>query len=300
MGGIIRRRELLAGMGHFEPVTYDLSVEIPNPSRIHIGDTLLAPFRASAYEIQLPKGNYKFELWAANGGGSYGGAGGYSIGSWHTNSQKAIYLYTGKTGGTGVGVRAFPDGGAATASGSNYSYGGGGSTSVRIGQDSLYSRLIVAGAGGGGYSSANAGGAGGGTSGGQGTCTTTSARAGGGTQTAGGAGGAATNPGDAGTFGQGGNARQTSSGTYRSGGGGGGWYGGGGGGTQSSSGGQSGGGGGSGYVYTAATAVNYPAGCLLTSADYLTDAATYQGGSIPAGSEKPVAGNNGYIRITVL
>lgn len=54
-------------------------------------------------------------------------------------------------------------------------------------------------------------------------------------------------------------------------GGGGGWYGGGG----STWG--SGGGGGSGYVYTSATASQYPSGCKLTSAYYLTDASTTPG-----------------------
>lgn len=53
-------------------------------------------------------------------------------------------------------------------------------------------------------------------------------------------------------------------------GGGGGWYGG----TGSNG---SGGSGGSGYVYTAATASQYPSGCLLNSSYYLTDASTTAG-----------------------
>ena len=51
-----------------------------------------------------------------------------------------------------------------------------------------------------------------------------------------------------------------------------------------------GGGGGSGYVYTSATASQYPAGCLLDSRYYLTGASTTAG----------VNSGNGKAKITLV
>ena len=148
---------------------------------------------------------------------------------------------------------------------STYTYGqaGGGATDIRIGQNNLYARVIVAG-GGSGSNNRISGYAGGGTSG----VTGQSGYAG--TQTSAGSGG---------SFGQGGSA-STSGNNYKYGasGGGGGFYGGGA--TTSYSDSTNYDkytGGGSGYVYTNATASSYPSGCLLNSTYYLTASSTTQG-----------------------
>ena len=146
-----------------------------------------------------------------------------------------------------------------------YTYGqaGGGATDIRIGQNSLYARVIVAG-GGSGSNNRISGYAGGGLSG----VTGQSGYAG--TQTSAGSGG---------SFGQGGSAT-TSGSNYRYGasGGGGGFYGGGAGTSYSDSTNYDKySGGGSGYVYTQATASSYPSGCLLNSTYYLTASSTTEG-----------------------
>ena len=148
---------------------------------------------------------------------------------------------------------------------STYTYGqaGGGATDIRIGQNSLYARVIVAG-GGSGSNNRTSGYAGGGTSG----VTGQSGYAG--TQTSAGSGG---------SFGQGGSAT-TSGNNYKYGasGGGGGFYGGGAGTSYSDSTNYDKySGGGSGYVYTSSTASSYPSGCLLNSTYYLTAASTTEG-----------------------
>ena len=148
-----------------------------------------------------------------------------------------------------------------------YGQGGGGGSDIRIGTDSLYARVIVAGGGGGSASvDAKTTKCGGGLSG-------SSPRSGyGATQTTGGSSG------NKGTFGQGANTTTSSTNyKYGSGGGGGGWYGGAAANSASDSSadtyrGRNGGG--SGYVYTESTAANYPSGCLLTSKYYLIDAST--------------------------
>ena len=164
--------------------------------------------------------------------------------------------------------------------------GGGGSSDIRIGTDSLYARVIVAGGGGGGGEDNETGGYGGGETGG------TSGSGTPGSQTA-----------PSGYFGIGGHT------SYDGGGGGGGWYG------AYPAGGQttpatgssgsdtSGSPGGSGYVYTSATASNYPSGCLLNSSYYLSAAKTIAGNTSftsPTGSSETGHSGNGYCRITVI
>ncbi len=107
---------------------------------------------------------------------------------------------------------------------------------------------------------------------------------GGGTATQGGSGNST------GTFGSGGsNGRHAA-------GGGGGWYGGG-----SSY--PAAGGGGSGYVYTSASVINYPTGCLLNGSFYLTNAQTIAGNQsfpAPSGGNETGHSGNGYARITLV
>ena len=243
---------------------------------------------AKMTQITLKAGTYLLQAWGAQGGAynSYvGGKGGYSKGTLTLSEDTTAFVYVG--GYPGTAKTAGFNGGSGT---NNYGGGGGGASDIRLGTDSLYARVIVAGGGGGaGYKSAT-GGAGGGTSGVAGSGTGTYAHGGGGTQTS---GGTSANTSGAGTFGTGGGSTSISGG-----GGGGGWYGGG----HGQSGSQdSAGGGGSGYVYTVDTASNCPTGCLLNSSYYLTNAATYGGNTSFTdfnGSTVTGRSGNGAVKIT--
>lgn len=241
------------------------------------------------------RGTHTLTVWGAQGGNT-GGKGGYSTGIVNLNENMNLYIYVGGQGSRGS-TGGFNGGGTTGSKGGT----GGGASDIRIGTDSLYARVIVAGGGGGkGQDNCAAGGVGGGTTGGgsasQGSCGT---QAGGGTQTAGGAKGiySSTYGANTGAFGKGGNASSGSSGYYIGGGGGGGWYGGGAG---TTAGWSNGGGGGSGYVYTSSTSSNYPSGCLLNNSYYLTNASTTAGSSsFPGTSSSSETGHsgNGYARI---
>ena len=289
--------------------TYDLTTT--TPTKIKTGDILNCPYSGSAKSITLPKGTYKLEVWGAQGGyrtASYGGKGGYSVGTITLSEQKTVYLYAGGSGTTGGKSGGFNGGGK------NYSYaGGGGGSDIRIGQDSLYARVIVAGGGGGQgrTGSSHVGGAGGGTAGqtyqGSGFGTNN----GPGNTTYSGSSSSTTassqsttctkNTDIYGGFGFGGNGVYRSSGYGGSGGGG--WYGGSGTYPDSSGDDDKAGAGGSGYVYTSSTASNYPSGCLLDSSMYLTNASTTAGNSSitsPTGASETGHIGNGYCRITVI
>ena len=223
-----------------------------------------------------------------------GGLGGYSTGILSLSAPTSIYLYTGGQGNYSnnsekgkVVSGGFNGGGSSRIRWFTSAYtsggGGGGASDIRIGQDSLYARVIVAGGGGGGAGDSNA-----------------SIKQGGGltgnsaveeykaTQTK-----AGTN----GSFGQGADASGSANYNYGPGGGGGGWYGGGASTNVSNSSAdcRTYNGGGSGYVYTSSTASNYPSGCLLNNNYYLTNASTTIGYS-----KTNPGGAQGYIRITVL
>ena len=231
-----------------------------------------------------------------------GGYGGYSEGVLALTEQTTLYLYTGGMGGTSTSTTqgevisgGFNGGGKGkvryytkryTSSG-----GGGGASDIRIGQDSLYARVIVAGGGGGSaaddaiYTKA-----GGGITSGSAVAdyqaTWTSA-------------------GTNGSFGQGADTGMASAYNYGPGGGGGGWYGGGSSANLSDS--DSNyriyNGGGSGYVYTSDTASNYPSGCLLNSGYYLSNTSTVKGSSniiLTDGTTGHGSIGNGYIKLTFL
>ena len=226
--------------------------------------------------IAKSDGYYNLEVWGAQGGNyntTYvGGLGGYSKGIVHLTKGTTLYVCVGGQPQTVTTASvAVPGGFNGGGNGFNraysgtYTYGqaGGGATDIRIGQNSLYARVIVAG-GGSGSNNRISGYAGGGLSG----VTGQSGYAG--TQTSAGTGG---------SFGQGGSAT-TSGSNYRYGasGGGGGFYGGGAGTSYSDSTNYDKyTGGGSGYVYTLSTASSYPSGCLLNSNYYLASASTTQG-----------------------
>lgn len=262
-------------------------------------------YTGSVQTATLIPGTYKLECWGGQGGSynSYiGGYGGYSKGTITLTKATTVYISVGGAGSSSSTAAGFNGGGTGISSGR----GGGGATDVRIGQNSLYSRVIVAGGGGGaGVTSANANpcGCGGGEYGGDGyynnttgSYTTGQNRSGGSaSQTA---GGITWNTGAQATFGQGGKASG-----YSCGGGGGGWYGGGGAYDSDSDSDGRWGGGGSGYVYTSSTAKNYPNGCLLNSTYYLTNAQTIAGNTSftsPTGSAETGHTGNGFCRITNL
>lgn len=242
--------------------------------------------------VTLKPGRYKLECWGAQGGyrssSSYGGLGGYSVGEISLEKQTTLYVYVGGSGNTGKTNGGFNGGGARAT----YN-GGGGATDIRVGTDSLYARVIVAGGGGSDGATNKNGMYGGGETGGTATQNYGSG-GGGGTQTAGGTGGS----GNAGTFGQGGEGKAASNGY--AGAGGGGWYGGGGSYPDSSGDDDRGGGGGSGFVWTGK---NAPSGYLLGSAYFLTNASTKAGNTsftAPGGSSETGHSGDGYARITCL
>ena len=262
-------------------------------------------YTGSTQSKTLKPGTYTIECWGGQGGtysGYIGGYGGYSKGTITLTKTTTVYVSVGGAGSSSSTAAGFNGGGTGISSGR----GGGGATDVRIGQNSLYSRVIVAGGGGGaGVTSANANpcGCGGGEYGGDGyynnttgSYTTGQNRSGGSaSQTA---GGITWSTGTQATFGQGGNASG-----YSCGGGGGGWYGGGGAYDSDSDSDGRWGGGGSGYVYTSSTAKNYPNGCLLNSTHYLTNAQTIAGNTSftsPTGSAETGHTGNGFCRITNL
>ncbi len=226
--------------------------------------------------IAKSDGYYNLEVWGAQGGNyntTYvGGLGGYSKGIVHLTKGTTLYVCVGGQPQTVTTTKtAVPGGFNGGGNGFNrdysstYTYGqaGGGATDIRIGENSLYARVIVAG-GGSGSNNRISGYAGGGLSG----ITGQSGYAG--TQTSAGTGG---------SFGQGGSAT-TSGNNYKYGasGGGGGFYGGGAIASYSDSTNYDKySGGGSGYVYTSSTASSYPSGCLLNSNNYLLKASTTQG-----------------------
>ncbi len=262
-------------------------------------------------------GNYKLEVWGAQGGGAhqkanaelgYGGKGGYSTGIVHLNEGEKLYIYVGGEGTYCATARCTAPGGY-NGGGSGYKVSsgaidlaasGGGATDIRLikgvwdAEVSLKSRLIVAGGGGGGgmdgnreYDGIERGGDGGGFSGIVGSVETGNP----GTQTSGwafGKGFAATSS----------NLNYTST-AYGGPGAGGGWYGG----YHARSGkGWEGAGGGSGFIWTNDSVTSVPTGYNVDSKYYLKDAKTIAGNtSMPdyTGTGTMTGnGGNGYAKIT--
>ena len=210
-------------------------------------------------EFTVPyDGNYRLEVWGAQGGmvvgGANGGYGGYSIGSIHLNKNQTLYINVGGKGNNNpkvanniVAKGGYNGGGDAGSDGYTSWSAGGGATHIALVSGKLSTLeshkndnkiLIVAGAGGGSgwfpyfdYE-ANAGGSGGGYIGGNGTGKWYGV---GGNQNTGGHATGTSDEGQnskiqSGTFGQGSsyfNYSTSSSPTPRGGGGGGGYYGGG-------------------------------------------------------------------------
>lgn len=275
-------------------------------------DVIDFDYTGAVQSVTLNAGTYTLECWGAQGGyrssSSYGGAGGYSIGTLSLSSKTTLYIYVGGSGNsvTSANSSGYYPGGFNGGGYRNTYKGGGGATDIRIGTDSLYSRVIVAGGGGSDGSSSQSGGYAGGTSGARGSFCYGSYGYGG-NQTATysslnaiASQGTNNNSSDcAAGFGFGGFGCYSSSGY--GGAGGGGWYGGQGTYPDGSGDDDGGGGGGSGYVYTSSTAKNYPQGCLLNSSYYLTDAQTIAGNQVftsPEGTSETGHSGNGFCRIT--
>ena len=216
-------------------------------------------YTGSVQTVTLKAGTHKLEVWGAQGGSYntsyYGGKGGYSYGTLTLTEDATAYINIGgqggsvsssTTGGTGGNNGGGTGGNGSSSSKGIAGSGGGGATDIRLKQDNLYARVIVAGGGGGAggagqnggsslaESTASIGGIGGGTSGITGKNSGQSTYGG----KAGGAG-TATTAGTAGSVST--STTSSTDNTYCAGGGGGaggGWYGGGGGGggslTQSS------------------------------------------------------------------
>ena len=274
---------------------------------LNIGDVLDFSYNGASYELTLPKGIYKLECWGAQGGnyGTYkGGNGGYSVGLLKLDKTTTLYTYTGGQGSSLDTVGGFNGGGT----GYGTARGGGGASDIRIGTDSLYARVIVAGGGGGSGTRVSGGGkgAGGGIVGLDGYANNplqvgAHYSGGGGTQTDAGIGYNSVLA-TKGAFGQGGNGKGSSAAYFGSGGGSG-WYGGGGAYNNDTSYVTTSGGGGSGYVYTSVTMNNYPTNGLLNSSYYLIDAKTINGATSftsPTGTAETGHSGDGYIRITVM
>ncbi len=280
---------------------------------IKAGDILNYDYTGAVQTVTLPKGTYKLECWGAMGGyrssATYAGKGGYSVGTLTLSSSTILYIYAGGAGNSITpSTTVYP--GGFNGGGYRYTYyGGGGASDIRIGEDSLYARVIVAGGGGSDGATNKKGMYGGGTSGGAAT-ENYGSYGHGGTQT--GFTNSSVTPlktqpvinnssNYPGGFGFGGFGIYRSSGY--GGAGGGGWYGGCGSYPDGSGDDDRGGGGGSGYVYTASTASSYPSGCLLNESFYLTDASMIAGNSTitsPAGASETGHSGNGYVRITVI
>ena len=292
--------------------TYDLT-SVSMPDKLVTGDILNCPYSGRKISITLPPGKYKLECWGAQGGyrssSTYGGKGGYAVGTLELSNLIDVFLYAGGAGGYSNDTGGDKAGGF-NGGGYRYGYpGGGGASDIRLVMDTLYARVIVAGGGGSDGKSSNAGGAAGvsassgyGSGGTMGNTTysgssvsTTATQ-----QSKTGLSSSDTTK-TYGGFGFGG------AGLYRSSGyggaGGGGWYGGQGTLPDTSVDDDRGGGGGSSYVYTTSTASQYPSGCLLTANCYLLNASTKAGNtSFTDYSGSTVTGHsgNGAVRITVI
>lgn len=171
------------------------------------GDVLTLDYTGGVQVFTAPKkGIYKLEVWGAQGGGDYGGKGGYSYGHALLEKGAAVYVCCGQAGKSWSTATTYNGGGGTTAKYLDLTEhykpttsgpSGGGATHMAtmdgtlaaIGEGNLASVLLVAGGGGGRDApvswdtSTATGGSGGGASGG--SSTKGSYTAAGGTQTGG-------------------------------------------------------------------------------------------------------------------
>lgn len=129
-----------------------------------VGKTWIFDYTGGEQEFIIPcSGNYKIELWGAQGGsmsGYTGGKGAYTAGSVHLNQNSNIYIYIGGAGSDTDYSGSYNGGGIILDGQIIFGKNGGGSTDIRLidGQwndfNSLKSRIMVA-AGGGGANNRN-------------------------------------------------------------------------------------------------------------------------------------------------
>ena len=112
-------------------------------------------YTGSVQETTLMPGEYKLEVWGAQGGngltGASGGHGGYSAGILNITEETKLYIQVGGQGNTYTGsviAGGYNGGGCALGAANHKAGSGGGATDIRIGEDSLHARVIVAGGGG--------------------------------------------------------------------------------------------------------------------------------------------------------
>ena len=286
---------------------------IISDSIVHRGKSAEYSQSGKEYTYTVPvSGYYQLEVWGAQGGGTNGGYGAYSIGSASLTKGNIIYI---NVGGQGSNTTGGYNGGGAASGGTTNNYGGSGGGATHIATVSgllstLSSKtsniLIVAGGGGGAagwvgnYTVHSDGGAAGGFQGNSGIAGKNSVSSGsytvpgGGSQSAGGTAAVGTEAnGNAGSFGQGG-----ASGNRMYGGGGGGYYGGGGGGGSyyiSLS-----GGGGSGYIGNTllTNKTMYCYNCTASSDINTKTVSTTCTNEIA--TEKCSKQGNGYVKITYI
>ena len=264
------------------------------------GDTVIFPCIGEVDEFLLLEGTYRIKCWGGDGGSryheKYSARGGYAEATFKNPSVNKMYV---AVGGTGLysGIPGYGDneyckmfhptigfnGGGIPAGYGDQALGGtagGGASDVRIGSNSLYARLIVAGGAGGMGVSSSRGGAGGGTSGGSGNGSY-GTMPGPGTQKS--SPSNTSYPQICGGFGYAGNGINANGGY--GGAGGGGWYGGSGTYPDSSGDDDKAGCGGSGYILTADS--YKPEGYLLGEDYYMTDTIlTQRGNNLPYGHTK--------------
>lgn len=115
-------------------------------------------YTGDVQEYELSAGEYKLEVWGAQGGDSQGyisqyrhSVGGYSVGNIELNNTETIYILV---GGAGTYASNTTSNGGFNGGGNGYcnhgrnTNSGGGATDIRFLNNSLYSRIIVAGGGG--------------------------------------------------------------------------------------------------------------------------------------------------------
>ena len=149
-GGSASLKKVMAGGTYYVHVLVTDKVGNKNEivsSSVVVDSVLNYAYTGSSQNVELLPGKYKLEAWGAQGGyrssTSYAGKGGYSVGTITLTANTKLYAYVGGSGNTGGTSGGFNGGGKRD----NYN-GGGGGTDFRIGSDSLYARVIVAGGGG--------------------------------------------------------------------------------------------------------------------------------------------------------
>ena len=269
---------------------------VNNGNITFVGNKTVLEYKTNGpYFTRLAPGAYLFEVWGAQGGNippCQQNKGGYSRGIIHLRATTTIFVNVGQKGECttklGVPTPESYNGGGNGLTSSQESYkacAGGGATDIRISNNSIYHRVIVAGGAGGDglFNNCNPGGVGGGSNGGNGYSPCQDSITGA-SQTTFGKG---INNDSYGYFGRGGTHT-----TWDGGGGGGGWFGGG-----AGQGCISSGAGGSGFILTTS---NYNSaksidGYALSSRYILSKAETHDGNHSTYGRT-----GNGKAAITII